>query len=287
MFRPLFSIGGVFLILLICVAIVWLVAYLSYRRHMVEAETVWLKIADRANSAVQTYDPAMVANLPEIAQRYFNHAIAPGTPLSTTVELRMEGRFHLGDKDKFQTFRMRARQILTAPKEFVWRADMNFGPMMISGSDGFYGGHGWTRFWLFGSVPLVQGAGSPDLDRSAAARPALETVWVPAALLPQNGARWEHVTEDKVKVILDAAGTRTEVFLTLAETGRVMEVVTQRWSDANREKIFQLQFFGGTMDDETRFGGFTIPSLVRVGNHYGTEDYFTFFDGRIVAATYR
>jgi hypothetical protein len=34
-------------------------------------------------------------------------------------------------------------------------------------------------------------------------------------------------------------------------------------------------------------GGFTMPIRVEVGNHYGTEAYFPFFQTQIVSAGYR
>jgi hypothetical protein len=37
------------------------------------------------------FDPAMVAGLPEPAQRFFKFAIAPGTPLLPVAEIDMGG----------------------------------------------------------------------------------------------------------------------------------------------------------------------------------------------------
>ncbi|MCO4321102.1 DUF6544 family protein [Aliidiomarina quisquiliarum] len=42
----------------------------------------------------------MVNDLPEPAQRFFNFAIAPGTPLYTVAEIDMEGQFSLGSQEK-------------------------------------------------------------------------------------------------------------------------------------------------------------------------------------------
>jgi hypothetical protein len=199
----------------------------------------------------------------------------------------MEGTLLLGDKQSFRTFRMRARQILAPPSEFVWIADMNAGLMQVSGTDALYRQHGWTRFWMFRSIPLVQAAATEGLDRAAAARPALEAIWAPASLLPQNGARWEQVGPDTARVTFGSGIAEIVMKLTLDESGRVVDIVTQRWSDANPEKRFQLQPFGGTMAAEATFGGFTIPSVVHVGNHFGTDDYFAFFNATITEAAYR
>jgi len=97
-----------------------------------EAESARAAIAGRAKPPIGTFDLTMVARLPEIAQRYFAHAIAPGTPLRTTVQLEMQGTFLLGDRAKYQTYAMTARQILAPPSEFVWLPSMRSGIMHIS-----------------------------------------------------------------------------------------------------------------------------------------------------------
>lgn len=95
----------------------------------------------------------MVEGLPEALQRYFTHAIAPGTPLKTTVELEMRGTFLLGDRAKFQTYEMEARQILASPDQFVWIPSLRSGPVHITGSDALVGGEAWTRFWINSLMP--------------------------------------------------------------------------------------------------------------------------------------
>src|SRR5690554_4936125 len=107
-------------IIAIAIAAVALLAHSEYRERMAEAETAYAAIATRVAPVAETFSPEMIADLPEIARRYFTHAIAPGTPPSTTVELVMEGRFILGEKDSPQEFDMRARQILAPPGDFVW-----------------------------------------------------------------------------------------------------------------------------------------------------------------------
>lgn len=57
-------------------------AYWSYRRASGEAEMAMASIAARARAPAALFDERMLDGLPEIAQRYFRHAIAQGTPLS-------------------------------------------------------------------------------------------------------------------------------------------------------------------------------------------------------------
>src|SRR5207247_11022155 len=44
----------------------------------------------------ETFDPAATMGLPEPARRWLGHAIAPGTPLWSSVELTMNGQIKLG-----------------------------------------------------------------------------------------------------------------------------------------------------------------------------------------------
>jgi len=124
-------------------------------------------LADRAKWARLTalqpadparYDPAIVATLPESAQRFFNFVIKSGTPLFTVAEIDMGGEFRLSSRDKPNPRPMDARQILAAPYSFVWMLRIP-GAVSLSGSD--TGKR--THFRLFGLVPIALGASLPAI----------------------------------------------------------------------------------------------------------------------------
>ena len=259
-------------------------AFRSYRAGMREAQDAWTRLESSAPAAGAAFDSGMVDGLPDVARRYFNHAIAPGTPLRPGVELEMEGTFLLGDKASHQRFAMSARQILIPANGFVWIPRLRRGPMVISGSDGLVGGDAWTRFWMWGTIPVARSSPSPDLVRSAQFRSAAEALWAPASLLPQNGVRWQQVGPDRARATSERFEPAIAIEIEVAADGAVREVVGQRWSDANPEKRFRLQPFGGTVGSEASFGGYTIPVELDVGNHYGTADYLPFFQARITRA---
>jgi hypothetical protein len=261
-------------------------AFASYRGAMKEAERAWDTVAAGAQRSDQVFDPASIRHLPEIAQRYFNHAIAAGTPFKSVIALRMKGSFVLGNKDSPQVYAMTARQILRPPLNFVWIPQMKSGPMRISGSDALVDGRAWSRFWLLGLVPVANAKGTPDLARSAAFRSAMESVWVPPSLLPTNGVLWEQTGPNTARVRLQRVEPEIVLELTLAADGAVREIVGQRWSNGNPEGVFKLQPFGGRVSAERSFGGYTIPSSLEVGNHFGTADYHPFFRAEIVSASF-
>lgn len=254
-------------------------------RDRAQAARVWAALdADRPADPPR-YDPAMVADLPEVAQRYFARAIAPGTPLHRTVRLDMAGSFILNGRE----LPMTARQILAPPGQgFVWEAEVGQGLMRFAGSDGYLAGsESWTKFWLRGLVPLVRVGGGPDHPRSAATRAMMESIWSPAALLPQAGAEWVQTGPDTAQVRFPALPDVAPVEITLNAAGDPVQAWAMRWSDANADKTYRLQPFGGRLLDWAEFEGFRIPVRVEIGNLFGTPDYAPFFLATITAARYR
>ena len=233
----------------------------------------WDRLAALQPLDPMRFTPEMVGNLPEPARRYFRFAIQPGTPLLPVTEIDMTGQFSLGTKDDPRYQPMEARQILAVPEGFVW-AMRTRGGMPVSGSDS---GH-WTRFRIFGLIPVGRLGGDPDHTRSAFGRYAAEaTIWAPAALLPAPGVTWSAVDEDTARVTITHGEIEQAIDVTVDADGRPVEVSFQRWSDANPEKVHRLQPFGAVMSDFREVEGYRLPFRVEAGNMFGTEDYFPFF----------
>jgi hypothetical protein len=267
----------ILLVMVLLCAAAWL--FFLNRQDRAQVDEVWQALEATREASPSRYDPSMVVNLPEVAQRYFSQAIEPGTPLQRVVKLEMEGQFVLNGN----SLPMTARQIL-APNGhgFVWAADIGSGLMRFSGSDGFHAPstgarQSWTTFWLSGVLPLARIGGNDDHARAAATRLMLESVWAPASLLPQFGAHWTQTGEHTAEVRLDALPYIEPMEIRLDEDGRLHQVQALRWSDANRDKTYRLQPFGGRMLELTRHGGFLVPTRVELGNHFGTPDYEPFF----------
>lgn len=282
--------GRILIIILIIVALLLVLAagglFTFSRVQLMNAQAKWRQLETPTDQPA-VFEPTMIAALPEIAQRYFTHAIATGTLLRTKVEIDMSGVFLLDNNGTIMTYEMKARQLLAAPYQFVWLPTFRAGAMRISGADDYVDDVGSTKFWLLNLIPLVQSADTPDINRSASARPLLETIWAPAALLPQYGATWTPTGPNSAEVAFQDDPYDTRLQLVMDETGRLTEVYAMRWSNQNPAGIFQLQPFGGTVTAETTFDGFTIPSAVNVGTHYGTPAFFPFFQATITNATYR
>ena len=148
-------------------------------------------------------------------------------------------------------------------------------------TDHYAAGEAGMRVALFGLLPLVNASG-PDIAKSAAGRLLGESVWLPAALLPQNGAVWEEVDSSHAKVTLSVDDLTTTLTQTVDGEGWLREAVFLRWNDT--EKAFVP--FGVAVEEEQTFSGYTIPSRLRAGWRYGTGRYSEFFRAAVEQAEF-
>nr|WP_234254355.1 hypothetical protein [Halomonas aerodenitrificans] len=80
--------------------------------------------------------------------------------------------------------------------------------------------------------------------------------------------RWEESGEPNLARAIITHGTLEQAIeIAVTENGQ------PRW--------VQFQPFGGYLDDFQNFEGFTLPTQVEAGNHFGTEAYFPFFRARV------
>lgn len=258
-----------------------------HSRDQAQAGRVWAALEAAREADPPRFDPAMTAELPEVAQRYFARAIEPGTPLHRVVRLQMEGSFIMNGNPMPMT----ARQILAPPAQgFVWQAEVGSGVMRFAGSDGYWRDgvreESWTKFWLHGLIPLARIGGTDDHASAAATRVMLEAIWAPASLLPQFGAQWVQTGPDSAEVRFTDVPGIEPMQITLDPDGNPIEVWALRWTDANPERVHRLQPFGGRMLEMARHQGFLVPSRVELGNMWGTPDYAPFFLATITSAEF-
>jgi hypothetical protein len=249
--------------------------YLSDQRAAVR---LWKTLAAGPNAGTPLFSDSMLVGLPEAAQRYFRFSIQPGTPLHTIAEISMSGELGLGNQSSPRYQRMRAQQILAPPQGLVWRLSCGAPWLRIVGSDAALGALSWTRFWLFGVIPLVRVGASADHARSAYGRVIAESVfWVPAALLPGPGVSWHGIDDNTACATVVAGEFSQQVQLTVDEQGQPTRVTLQRWSNANAGRSYRQQPFGGYPSGYRDFEGYRLPTHVEGGNMIGTEEYFPFY----------
>ena len=237
----------------------------------------WAALA--AGDTAGTFLPARAAELPEPARRWLAHAVRPGTPLWSSVELTMHGEIRLG---RWRPFR--ARQIL-APDGFIWAATTRVAGLPVAGYDRYSGASGEMRWRLLGFVPVL-GARGPDVTRSAAGRLAAEgLVFLPTVF---SRAAWSTGDVDTAVATMTIGDEQTTVRLRVDAAGRLRDVLLDRWGNPSG-RPFGRYPFGVTVRDERTFGGITIPASFAAGWEHGTDRQAEgeFFRATITAAAFR
>ncbi|GAB1541803.1 hypothetical protein NUACC21_44760 [Scytonema sp. NUACC21] len=246
-----------------------------------EVNQIWRTL--ETAPAENRFSQDMVAGLPAPVQRYFLHAIAPGTPQASSVSLDMSGSFRLGQDKPWLP--MQAKQIISA-KGFVWKAAIGRSLFQMVGADYYANGFGRMRFSLWGLLPLVNGR-SPDIVRSSIGRLAGELVLLPSALLPQHGVSWKAIDETTIQASLKINDEPIILTLTIDPNGKLQKLSLPRWGDKTEDSSYTYIPFGGEYQEENTFGGFTIPSQISAGWWFGTDRYLEFFRATIERADFR
>ncbi|MBI4785297.1 MAG: hypothetical protein HY785_28915 [Oscillatoriophycideae cyanobacterium NC_groundwater_1537_Pr4_S-0.65um_50_18] len=236
----------------------------------------------RSEPMQQRFTKELIAELPDPVQRYFLHAIAPETPLATSVRLIMQGQFRLSPEKPWML--MQAEETLT-PTGFIWSAKIGSGLSQFQGSDYYFDRAGRMQFSILGLVPIVN-VQNPDTARSAIGRLVAELMWLPSALLPQQGVQWQAIDDHTIQAHLRVDDEPVTLTFVIDSKGKLLEGSTLRWGDRTEDGSWKHIPMGGKCYAERTFDGFTIPSQVGVGWWFGSEQYFEFFQATVKQAEF-
>jgi hypothetical protein len=124
------------------------------------------------------------------------------------------------------------------------------------------------RWKLFGIVLVINGSG-PDITRSAAGRVNIESIWLPSVLCGK-AVSWTASDLYHAHALFTAHCERAEIDYSIDENGRLKTVNMPRWGNPGGGE-FGYANCGGFVDEEHTFGGYTIPTRMRIGWHFGTD----------------
>lgn len=241
---------------------------------------------DSATSQDRVFHSDDYTHLPEAARRYLEHAIAPGTKLASAVRLKMYGEIKL---KKWIPFK--AEQVICWEHGLIWSATAWMNSFLpIVGSDRILDGIGAMQWKILGLFPVMTADGS-DITRSAIGRLQSESIWLPSVFCG-DGVSWtspdcSHL--DSLHSSFVVQDERAELELTLDQTGRLKTFKLPRWGNLDGAE-FRYVDFGGILEEESTFSGYTIPTRLRVGWYFGTERFESegeFFRATIDDAIYR
>ncbi len=219
--------------------------------------------------------------IPEAAQRYLDHAIAPNTKLASAVRLRMHGEIKLRGWLPFT-----AEQVICWNRGMIWRATVWMNGLPVVGSDSLVDGVGAMHWKLLGLFPMVNASGS-DITRSAGGRVQAESIWLPS-IFCRHDVAW--TTDDSDLCAKFAAqGETATLLLTLDDRGQLKTLRLSRWGNPEGNE-FHYADFGGIVEEEGTFDGYTIPTRLRIGWYFGTDQFASegeFFRVTVDSALYR
>jgi hypothetical protein len=226
--------------------------------------------------------PDDLSSLPEAAQRYLGHAIAAGTTLATAVRLRMHGEIKLRKWMPFE-----AEEVIHAERGMIWTATVGTGLGQFRGSDRVIDGQGSLSWRALRILPVARGRG-PDISRAGAGRLAAELIWLPSALLAP-GVFWSGFHPSRVQASLHVQGHPVSLGLSVGGRGELSALSLVRWGNPEGGAFRPVEF-GGFSEGEATFGGYTIPTRLRVGWYFGSDRFYRegeFFRVTIERAEFR
>ena len=234
-----------------------------------------------------TFSLDKIAHSPEAARRYLEHAIAPGTKLASAVRLKMHGEIKLKNWIPFT-----AEQVICWEHGLIWSATawMN-GFLPIVGSDRVIDGVGAMQWKLLGLFPVMTADGA-DITRSSIGRLQSESMWLPSVLCGDE-VSWTSTELSDLDSSLHSSfvvqNKRAELDFTIDSRGRLKTFNLPRWGNPDGAEFRDMDF-GGIVEAEGTFCGYTIPTRLRVGWYFGSERYESegeFFRCTVDDAIYR
>ena len=245
-------------------------------------DTLW----DSATAQDRTFHSDDYTHLPEIARRYLEYAIAPGTELASAVRLKMHGDIKL---KKWSPFK--AEQVICWEHGLIWSATAWMNSFLIVGSDRIIDGIGAMQWKLLRLVPVMTASGA-DITRSSIGRLQSESLCLPSVFCGDD-ISWTSTESSELDSNLHSSfvvqGERAELDFTLDQTGRLKTFKLPRWGNPD-DAEFRYVDFGGILEEEDTFCGYTIPTRLRIGWYFGSERFESegeFFRATIDNAIYR
>lgn len=234
-------------------------------KNMMNKDATLDRLWNAIQPSGQCFGAAQLEGHPAPIQRYLNHTIAQGTPLARAVRLHMHGEIKLKGWHPFS-----AEQVITSDGAMIWSATVRMHGLPIRGFDRLLAGHGEMQWKLFGLIPFLKASG-PDITRSAAGRVAAEYSWLPSAFCLRR-MNWHCPDETQAQAAMEIAGETSRIAMTLARDGRLEKLVLDRWGNPSGARL-GYALFGGFVEQEACFGGYTIPIRLRIGWH-PKDDHF-------------
>lgn len=245
----------------------------------VSLEDLWQSAA----IADTVFQPELLTDLPDLARLYLEHAIKPGTKLASAVRIWMHGEIKLGQK----WHHFKGEEVICWHRGMIWQATIWMQGLPIWGADRLVDNVSDVQWKMLGLFPVMKAAGD-DVTRSGKGRIQGESVWLPSVLCHPDIV-WTEVGSSAVQANFTALGEPAKLTLTVNDRGLLEEVTFDRWGNQDGGE-FHYENFGGIIEENATFDGYTIPKRLRLGWFFGSERFESegeFFRCSIDQAIYR
>jgi hypothetical protein len=187
----------------------------------------WRRRSTEAAESLRPRSPRILISeddfwgLPPVVERYLRRAL-PHSSVPSSVQIEQDGEFLLNGA--WRTFHS-TELFSVEPRGFLWEARIRTGLFVdVRVRDSSIEGVGSMQAALAGVVRLVNLRGGSLLNVGALQRYLAETPWLPVALLPRFGVRWEAIAEGTARATVTEGETTASLQFTFDDAGDVMRV---------------------------------------------------------------
>lgn len=234
-------------------------------------------------AAPAVFSHEQLRGLPAPVVRYFEFALQPGQPMVRTARIEHRGEFRGALDQPWSPFRS-VQHFTVDPPGFVWDARIRMAPLTtVRVRDSYVAGEAGMLGSLAGLVTVVDGRRSASLNAGALHRHLMELAWLPTALLPGQGVRWEAIDDRSARAIIEDSGITLAVDVHFGERGEIVDVNAMRMRDVDGVGV--LTPFEGRFRSYVRVAGMMVPLEGEVA-WILPEGRLDFWRGRITAAEY-
>ena len=218
-----------------------------------------------AEADYQTFQSAMLADLPEPVARYFRYALTDGQPLIASAAMSQNGVLRTAISSPEWTKFTAKQFVAPAAPGFVWNARVAVRPgFHVSVVDSYNSGVGAGRVSLLGALTVVQAENIAELNSGALHRYLAEAVWYPTALLPQAGVQWTALNDNAAIASLTDNGVTVSLEFRFNDIGEVTGIYTDgrfgQFDGGYRKTPWQGEFRNYQLVD-----GMRVPRYGEVG----------------------
>ena len=115
---------------------------------------------------------------------------------------------------------------------------------------------------------------------------AIESICLPSALLPHNGVTWQAIADNTIQANFKIDNEPIAMTLTIDSEGKLLKMSVQHGGNPTEKDDWHNIPFGGEIQAEKTFGGYTIPTKIIAGWWFGTGNYWEFFQLSIEQAKF-